>query len=43
MQYLVKKFLNIGVQIRHVNNMPPIDFALSDKEIIATTEKTEEL
>jgi signal transduction histidine kinase len=38
---LVKKFLNIGVQIRHVNNMPPIDFALSDKEIIATTEKTE--
>ena len=41
LQYLVKKFLNIGVQIRHVNNMPPIDFALSDKEIIATTEKTE--
>jgi hypothetical protein len=39
---LVKKFLNIGVQIRHVNNnLPPIDFALSDKEIIATTEKTQ--
>jgi signal transduction histidine kinase len=37
---IVKKFLKIGVQIKHVNNMPPIDFALSDKEIIATTEKT---
>ena len=37
---IVKKFLKIGVQIRHVKNMPPIDFALSDKEIIATTEKT---
>ena len=39
---LVKKFLDIGVQIRHVNNMPPIDFALSDKEMIATIEKVEE-
>ena len=39
---VVKKFLDIGVQIRHVNNMPPIDFALSNKELIATIEKTEE-
>ena len=39
---LVKKFLDIGVQIRHINNMPPIDFAVSDKEMIATTEKTGE-
>ena len=39
---LIKKFLDIGVQIRHINNMPPIDFAVSDKEMIATTEKTEE-
>jgi signal transduction histidine kinase len=39
---LVKKFLDIGVQIRHTNNMPPIDFAVSDKEIVATTEKTQE-
>ena len=39
---LIKKFLDIGVQIRHVSNMPPIDFAVSDKEMIATTEKTEE-
>ena len=38
---LVKKFLGIGVQIRHTKNMPPIDFAVSDKEMIATTEKIE--
>jgi signal transduction histidine kinase len=39
---LIKRFLDIGVQIRHVKNMPPIDFAVSDKEIVATTEKIEE-
>ncbi|HZA08257.1 MAG TPA: HAMP domain-containing sensor histidine kinase, partial [Nitrososphaeraceae archaeon] len=38
---IVKKFLSIGVQIRHVKNMPPIDFAVSDKEMIATIEKIE--
>jgi len=36
---LVRLFLNIGVQIRHVKNMPPIDFAVSDKEMMATIEK----
>src|SRR5919106_6183459 len=36
---LVRTFLNIGVQIRHVKNMPPIDFAVSDKEMMATIEK----
>src|ERR687888_131883 len=39
---LVKKFLDIGIQIKHVNNMPPIDFAVSDKEMIATLERFEE-
>ncbi len=39
---LVRKFLDTGVQIRHVNNMPTIDFALSNTEIIATIEKSEE-
>jgi signal transduction histidine kinase len=38
---LVRIFLNIGVQIRHVKNMPPIDFAVSDKEMMATIEKME--
>jgi hypothetical protein len=36
---LVKKFLKIGAQTRHVNNMPPIDFAVSDKEMIATIDE----
>ena len=38
---IVRKFLDIGVQIRHVKNMPPIDFAVSDKEMVATIEKQE--
>jgi signal transduction histidine kinase len=38
---LTKKFLDIGVQIRHVKNMPPIDFSVSDKEMIATLQNTE--
>src|SRR5215204_470160 len=38
---LVRIFLNIGVQIRHVKNMPPIDFDVSDKEMMATIEKME--
>jgi signal transduction histidine kinase len=37
---LAKEFLDIGVQIRHVKNMPPIDFSVSDKEIIATLQNT---
>ena len=37
---IVHKFLIIGVHIRHVKNMPPIDFAVSDKEMIASIEKT---
>jgi signal transduction histidine kinase len=38
---IVRKFLTIGVQVRHVKNMPPIDFAVSDREMIATIEKIE--
>ncbi|MDQ3839692.1 MAG: ATP-binding protein, partial [Thermoproteota archaeon] len=33
---LIRSFLRIGVQIRHVKNLPPIDFAVSDKEMMAT-------
>jgi signal transduction histidine kinase len=38
---LARDFLNIGVQIRHVKNMPPIDFAVSDKKMMATIERME--
>jgi signal transduction histidine kinase len=39
---LVKIFLNIGMQIRHVKNLTPMNFALGDREINATIEKMEE-
>jgi signal transduction histidine kinase len=38
---LVYKFLNIGVNVRHIKNIPPIGFAISEKEMIATIQKTE--
>ena len=38
---LIIKFLNIGINIRHIKNIPPIDFAISEKEMIATIQKTE--
>jgi len=38
---LVKIFLNLGIQIRHVKNMPPMSFSVSDKEMAATMEKME--
>jgi two-component system, OmpR family, sensor histidine kinase VicK len=39
---LVKTYLDYGVQIRHVKNLPPMSFGVSDKEISATIEKIEE-
>jgi nitrogen-specific signal transduction histidine kinase len=38
---LSRLFINAGVEIKHVKNLPPIDFALSDKEMIATIQKVE--
>jgi len=38
---LVKVFLKAGIQIRHVKNMPPMNFGVSDKELAATIEKME--
>ena len=39
---LVKTFLNMGMQIRHVKNLTPMNFALGDRKINATIEKMEE-
>jgi hypothetical protein len=39
---LVKIFLDMGMQIRHVKNLPPMNFALGDSEINATIEKMEQ-
>ncbi|MGA9151657.1 MAG: hypothetical protein WBZ36_13850, partial [Candidatus Nitrosopolaris sp.] len=38
---LVKIFLKEGIQIRHVKNMPPMNFGVSEKEMAATIEKME--
>ncbi len=38
---LIRNFLEIGVHVKHAKNLPPIDFAVSDKEMIATIEKAE--
>src|SRR5437870_1840412 len=38
---LVKIFLNSGIQIRHVKNIPPMNFGVSDQEIAVTLEKME--
>ena len=36
---LVKKFLKLGVKIRHVKNLAPINFAVSNYGLIATVEE----
>ncbi|CAN5876462.1 hypothetical protein BH23THE1_BH23THE1_29300 [soil metagenome] len=38
---IVNKFLELGISIKHVKNLPPINFAASDKEMMATIQKTE--
>ncbi|HZA06681.1 MAG TPA: HAMP domain-containing sensor histidine kinase, partial [Nitrososphaeraceae archaeon] len=38
---LVKKFLQTGIKIRHIKNMPPLSFGVSDKEVALTIEKME--
>jgi two-component system, OmpR family, sensor histidine kinase VicK len=38
---LVKVFLKAGIQIRHVKNMPPMNFGVSDIGMAATIEKME--
>jgi nitrogen-specific signal transduction histidine kinase len=38
---LVREFLDLGMQIRHAKYMPPMSFAVSEKEMGATIEKIE--
>jgi two-component system, OmpR family, sensor histidine kinase VicK len=38
---LIKIFLNIGVQIRHLRNLPPMNFVVDDKNFVSTIEKME--
>jgi signal transduction histidine kinase len=39
---LVKKFLEAGINVRHIKNMPPLSFGVSDNEVAITIEKMEE-
>jgi two-component system, OmpR family, sensor histidine kinase VicK len=38
---LVKVFLNAGIQIRHIKNLTPMNFAVDDKYFYATIDKME--
>ncbi|HEY6885499.1 MAG TPA: ATP-binding protein [Nitrososphaeraceae archaeon] len=38
---LAKIFLKSGIQTRHIKNMPPLSFGVSDKEVALTIEKME--
>ncbi|HEX2305822.1 MAG TPA: ATP-binding protein [Nitrososphaeraceae archaeon] len=39
--HLIKIYLQSGIQVRHVRNLPPMSFGVSDKQIAATIEKME--
>jgi two-component system, OmpR family, sensor histidine kinase VicK len=36
-----RSYLDYGIQIRHIKNLPPMSFGVSDKEIAVTIEKME--
>jgi two-component system, OmpR family, sensor histidine kinase VicK len=38
---LTRLYLDHGIQIKHVKNLPPVSFGISDKEIALTIEKME--
>jgi two-component system, OmpR family, sensor histidine kinase VicK len=38
---LIKSYLKSGIKIRHVGNLPPMSFGVSDKKIAVTIEKME--
>jgi two-component system, OmpR family, sensor histidine kinase VicK len=37
--HLVKAYLDLAMKIRHINNMPPMNFALSSKELYITIDE----
>jgi signal transduction histidine kinase len=39
--YISKLYLEHGIQIRHIKNLPPMSFGVSDREIAVTIEKME--
>ncbi|MGC1133036.1 MAG: HAMP domain-containing sensor histidine kinase [Nitrososphaeraceae archaeon] len=39
---LVKQYLDYGMEVRHIQNLPPMSFGVSDKKIAVTIEEMEE-
>ena len=39
---LAKIFLESGIQVKHIKNMPPLNFGVSEKEVALTIEKMED-
>ena len=39
--HLAKIYLDYGIEVKHVKNLPPMSFSISDKEIAVTIEKME--
>jgi signal transduction histidine kinase len=39
--HIAKLYLECGIQIRHMKNLPPMSFGITDKEIAVTIEKME--
>jgi hypothetical protein len=39
--HLAKIYLDYGIEVKHVKNLPPMSFGISDKEIAVTIEKME--
>lgn len=39
---LVKKFLNMGIKIRHTRHLPQLNFAVSEKQFVGTVERVTE-
>jgi signal transduction histidine kinase len=38
---IVKLYLDYGIQVKHIQNLPPMSFGISDKKIAVTIEKME--
>ncbi len=38
---LIKLYLDYGIQVKHIQNLPPMSFGISDKKVAVTIEKME--
>ena len=38
---LIKKFLDLGFKIKHTNNLPPLNFIVSEEQFVSTVENVD--